>query len=101
MTITFFGYGPDTTREVEYQSPYFRTVEFKFDIVQTAPHVTSIDTWAIPNNPANLRHERLNIAQVYDRAGIEVQQSPNTNVVELKAGIVTEIWDDQQLHDAM
>jgi hypothetical protein len=102
MTITFSGGGaPDVSRVLEFESPYFRTVEFEFDTVETAPRVTTVDTWAHPNRPVNLRHEQLSIAEVYSRVGVDVQQSPNTSAVGLEAGVGAEAWTDQQLHDAM
>jgi hypothetical protein len=102
MTITFGGgEAPEVSRVFEFESPYFRTVEFEFDTVETAPRVTSIDTWAHPNRPINLRHEQLTIAEVYSRAGVDIQQSPNTSLVGLEAGVGADIWNDQQLHDAM
>lgn len=102
MTITFGGGDvPEISRVLQYESPYFRTAEVEFDTVETAPRVTTVDTWAHPNRPVNLRHEQLSIAEVYSRAGVDLQQSPNTSVVELEAGVGADIWNDQQLHDAM
>lgn len=76
-------------------------MEFEFDTVETAPRVITIDTWAHPERPSNLRHGQLSIAEVYNRAGVDVQQSPNTSVVGLEAGVGAEIWTDQEFHDAM
>ena len=71
------------------------------DVVETAPHVTFIDTFAHSNRPLNLRNEQLNIAEVFSRAGVDVQQSPNASIVGLEAGVGADLWNDQQLHDAM
>lgn len=101
MTITFTGGAPDVSRTLHFDSSYFRTVEFEFDTVETAPKVTSVDTGAHPNHPSNLRRETLNISKVYDRAGVEVLQSPNESVVGLEAGVGADSWNDQELHDAM
>ncbi len=101
MTITFTGGAPDISRVLEFESPYFRTVEFEFDTVETAPRVTTIDTWVHPVRPSNLRREQLNIAEVYSRVGVDVQQSPNTSVVGLEAGVGAEKWTNQELHDSM
>jgi hypothetical protein len=101
MTITYTGGAPDVTHVLDFESPYFRTVDFEFDIVETAPKVTNFDTWAHPNRPSNLKREQLSIAEVYSRVGVDIQQSPNGRAVELEAGVGAEVWDDQQLHDAM
>ena len=101
MTLTFTGGAADVTRVFDFESPYFRTVEVEFDTVETAARVTSVDTWAHPNRPVSLRREQLDIVQVYSRVGVDIQQSPNTSVVGLEAGIGAEVWSDQQLHDAM
>lgn len=101
MTITFTGGAHDVTRTLHFDSPYFRSVEFEFDTVETAPKVTRVDTGAHPNHPANLWRETLNITDVYNRAGVDVQQSPNESVVGLEAGVGADLWTDQELHDAM
>jgi hypothetical protein len=101
MTITFSGGAPDVTRTLQFQSPYFRTVEFEFDVVTNAPPVMSVDTWGHPERPSDLRRESLTVVEAYGRAGVDVQQSPNGSVIELEAGEGAEIWSDQQLHDAM
>ena len=100
LTITFSGGAPDLSKTLEFESPYFRTAEFEFDAVETAPRVTRIDTRVHPEH-ANVEPRILGIGDVYSQAGVDLQQSPNTSVVGLEAGgIGAEIWDDQQLHDA-
>ena len=53
------------------------------------------------NRPLDLANEQLNITEVFSRAGVDVQRSPNASVVGLEAGVGADLWDDQQLHDAM
>jgi hypothetical protein len=92
LTLTFSGGAPDVTTLLAFESPYFRTAEFEFDTVETAPRVTAI-------NPPG--QGPLSITEVYSRAGVEVRQSPNASTVGLEAGVGAERWSDQQLHDAM
>ena len=101
MTITFFGGAPEVSRVLRFASPYFRTVEVEFDTVETATRVTSIHTAAHPNRPTTLPLEQLSVADVYARAGVDVQQSPNESIVGLEPGEKALLWTDQQLHDAM
>ena len=102
LTITFTGGVADVTRTLRFESESFRTAEFEFDVVETAPYVTSVNTWAHSNRPLDLANEELSITEVYSRAGVNVQQSPKeTSVVGLEVGEKALKWDDQQLHDAM
>jgi hypothetical protein len=102
LTITFTDGAPDVSAVLTFESPYFREAEFEFDTVETAPRVTRIDTWAHPERPGKLRQEWLTIGKVYDRAGVDVRQSPEADVLTLgPGGPGVEVWNNQQLHDAM
>jgi hypothetical protein len=102
MTLTFTGGAPVVSRVLEYRSRYFRTAEFEFDTVETAPRVTGIDTWAHPSRPLHLQREQLDIVETYSRVGVDVQSSPNPNpTVGLEAGVGADHWTDQELHDSM
>lgn len=103
MTITFTGDFPDVTRELAFVSPYFRTAEFEYDTVEGAGRVTSIDTWAHSHHPASLPKEQLSITTVYNRAGVDIQRSSGTDIVDvdLAMGNANDAWNAQELHDAM
>lgn len=105
LSITFSGNAPAVTRKLQWESPYFRTAEFEFDREPGAPQVTAVNTHAHAKRPADLPGEWLSIDKVYDRAGIEVLQSPNRSdaaIVGPAGEFLTGLpWSDQELHDAM
>ncbi|MBF0373063.1 MAG: hypothetical protein HQL39_06550 [Alphaproteobacteria bacterium] len=101
LRISFSGGGrPEVTRELTFESSYFRKVEFEFDSVEGANPVTSIATCAHPNRPANMACEKLSIETVFRRAGFEVSRSGD-NVMPGPAPGADAVWSDQEMHDAM
>jgi hypothetical protein len=101
MTITFTGGPAAVTRTLHFVSPYFREVEFEFDVVEGATKVTSVDTCALGDRPAHLACETLTFDEVYDRAGVDVRRSPHRDVVPLSAAGADHEWSDAELLAAM
>jgi hypothetical protein len=101
MTITFSGGPPAVTRVLEFISPWFREVTFEFDTVQDSPRVTTINTCAHANHPSSLPCENLTFDKVYDRAGVDVTQSPHRRTVPLADAGGAGLWSDAELDAAM
>lgn len=99
---TFNGGGaPSRTRTFRYGSPGFHAVEFEFDVTTDARPVLELDTHAHPNYPASLRRERLNVSQVFTRAGFNVRTSSGSAIIPLAGAGADGVWTDMEMHDAM
>lgn len=92
---------PSVTRRLQWESPYFRKAQFEFDTVEGATKVTKIKTCDHDNHPSTLACEELTIDKVYNRVGVEVEQSLEKNVVPLALSGGDDIWTNQELNDAM
>ena len=102
MTITFEGGDvPPVTRYLRFATPYFRQVEVEFDAVADTPQVTSVATCAHPDHPKDLRCETLTFETVWDRAGVEIRQSPRRSTVPLADAGADQAWQDAELLAAM
>ena len=99
LTVTFSGIQGTATRVLRFISPYFRAVTFEFAAVQDIPSVTAINTCAHAERPSSLRCEGLSFGTVYDRAGVDVTQSPRRSIVPLAGGAAA--WSDAELDGAM
>lgn len=95
-----FSGGAPVSRTFEFESPYFRVAEFELDRVEGAGKVTAIDTWAHPVHSA-ARRETISIQRAYERAGVDLQYSPNPSSIPIGDGPGNEIWSAQELHDCM
>lgn len=101
MTITYSGLPAPVTRQLNFASPYFREVTFEFDTVEGSVGVTAINTCAHAERPPTLRCEPLNFHDVYDRAGVDVSQSPQGGTVPLSGAGLDTAWKDAELDGAM
>ena len=102
-TITFLGpTGTGTPHKLSFRSKYFDNVEFEYDTVSNAgTAVTSMDTAAHPNRPADLPAETISLSTVYQRAGFDVSLSPNTSTIPISDAGANGTWSDSEMHDAM
>ncbi|SFU53671.1 hypothetical protein [Pseudoduganella namucuonensis] len=101
-TVTFSGGGAaKRVRAYQFNSAYFRPVEFEFDATPDAKPVQAIQTHAHPNRPASLPSESLSIQKVFQRAGFNVTTSPGASVVPLAGAGANGQWSDMEMHDAM
>ncbi|ACQ80993.1 conserved hypothetical protein [Beutenbergia cavernae DSM 12333] len=89
--------------QCEYVSDSFRELELELDYaasVEIAPLVPTYDTHAHNNRPADTPQRTLTIEETYREAGVAVQYSPNSSVVDDSAASFTS-WSPGELHDAM
>jgi hypothetical protein len=98
--VRFFDGAAPKTRIYRRKSAYFHPVEFEFDIVEGSTAVTSIETGAHPNRPAELPSETLTIEAVYRRAGFDVTLA-SSGSVPLNAAGTDGLWSETEMHDAM
>jgi len=101
-TVTFSG-GGTAARVVTFRfaSPYFRPCELEFDCAQGTTAVTEFDTASHPNKPLSVPNERLSIATVYQRAGINASVSGGPTIVPIADAHANRRWSDAEMHDAM
>lgn len=95
------GVVPHRTTTYEFESSFFRRVEFEIDNVEGVEGVTSIGTYDHPDRPGDLASETLSVDEVYRRAGFDVRRTRATSTVPLAAAHDNRTWDDAELHDAM
>ncbi len=100
-TIRFSGGGAsDRVRTYSWKSSYFHKVEFEHDFVEGTSAVTSVNTCAHPNKPADTTCENLTIEKVFRRAGFDVTTTPGAPIPLTGAGANAR-WSDAEMHDAM
>lgn len=102
-TLTVSGGG--TTKQtfpLSFQSRFFDPIEFEVDWVANAGSViTSYDTGAHPNRPADLPLETLSLLTVYQRAGFDASFSPNGGEIPTSGANANGTWSDAEMHNAM
>lgn len=100
--LTFLdpGRGQAGPFRLNFTSPYFRSVEFEYDVVQGSDKITEYNTHAHPNRPADLTSETLTVETVYQRAGFNVSKTNEDDVVPISIS-GNNIWSDMELHNAM
>jgi hypothetical protein len=87
---------------VHQESTYFRTVEVEVDRENDAVEVEPYNTHTHPVRPADLPEEDLTLESVFDKAGIRITRSPNSDVIDTaEATGDNSRWNNQELHDAM
>ena len=78
-----------------YESPYFRTLDFEQDREQSVTPFVSYNTGSLPSGgPAR----DLTIAKAYAEAGVEIRTAGVGNVVPTTPA---SMWSDAELHNAM
>lgn len=101
ITLSGAGTTPRTHALVP-RSQRFDPVEFEVDRVTDAgAAVTSYDTAAHPNRPADLPAEVLTLATVFQRAGFDVTMSPNVTDIPAADAGANSRWSDAEMHNAM
>lgn len=101
LQMTISGAGVPVTKVYQLKSRAFHPVEFEFDCVSGVQAVTSINTHAHPDRPADLPSEVLTIDEVYRRAGFAVANSNGNSIVPLAGAGADQLWTDAEMHDAM
>jgi len=101
LIITFFGGAPTVSRRVTYVSPFFRTAQMVWDSVEGATRVTSYNTGSHPNRPATLPIQNLTMAEVFSRAGVDLQTSTAERVVPLSLSGADDKWSDSELEGVL
>jgi len=100
-TLRFFTLAnqPGATYLCRFESPFFRTVQIETDRVSdvTSPVFATYNTGSLPSP---LPHRNLSVAQAYVEAGVEVQISPASNVVNI-GGAGNGVWSNAELHASM
>ena len=101
-TLRFFTLSgsPGATYVCAFESPYFRKVEIETDRVSdvTSPVFATYNTGSLPS-PGPARN--LSVATAYAEAGIEVQISSASDVVDVTEAGAGASWSDAELHGAM
>jgi hypothetical protein len=78
-----------------YESPYFRSLDFEQDREQSVTPFVSYNTGSLPSGgPGRV----LTIAKAYAEAGVEMRTAGASNVVPTAPG---SSWSDAELHNAM
>ena len=91
-------YGPYT---IKRESTYFHEVEFEVDREDGAVSVEPYNTHTHPDRPADLTEENLTIESAFQKAGIRVTRSSESNTVSTADAGANSRWNYQELHDAM
>lgn len=90
------------TYDLTFRSRFFDPVEFEVDCVSNAgAAVTTVDTAAHPNRPADLPAEVISLTTVFERAGFEATLSPHGGVIPVTGAGANGTWSDAEMHDAM
>ncbi len=97
-TATGRSYGP---YQLTQDSTYFREVEVEVDTEDGALNPEPYDTHTHPDRPTNLPQEHLTLENTFDKSGIRVTRSPNSNQINTSEAGINNRWDEQELHDAM
>ena len=100
-TLRFFTLAnvPGATYLCKFLSPYFRTLQIETDRVSdvTSAVFSAYNTGSLPS-PAP--HRSISVASAFVEAGIEVQVSPASNVVNI-SGAGNAVWSNAELHASM
>lgn len=101
-TLKFFSDtgSPGATYVCQFESIYFRTIQFEQDWEATITTFNSYNTGSLPSGgPAR----SLSVAGAYAEAGIEMQLSPADNVIPSSEAIDggDPRWDNAELHASM
>ncbi len=101
LTLSGGGVAP-RTYDLTFRSRFFDPVEFEVDRVSNAGEaVTTVDTTAHPNRPADLPSEVISLTTVFERAGFEATMSPHGGVIPVTGAGANGTWSDAEMHDAM
>ena len=100
-TLRFFTLAnvPGATYLCRFESPYFRTVQIETDRVSdvTSAVFSAYNTGSLPSP---LPHRSVSVAQAFVEAGIQIQISPASNVIDItNAG--NGVWSNAELHASM
>lgn len=88
--------------DLQFVSDKFDDVDFEVDRVSNAGSiVTSYATHDHPNRPGGMPSETLTLATVFDRAGFEVNMSPNTTTIPTSGAGANGTWSNTEMHNAM
>jgi hypothetical protein len=100
-TLQFFttNNAPGATYLCNFESPFFRTLQIETDRVSdvTSPVFATYDTGSLPSPPPT---RPLSVAGAYNEAGIQVQISAASNVINV-SGAVNGFWSNAELHASM
>lgn len=100
-TVRFFTLAntPGATYLCGFESPFFRTLQIETDRVSdvTSAVFASYNTGALPSPQP---HRTLSVATAFREAGIDVQISPNANVINI-SGAGNGFWSNAELHASM
>lgn len=101
-TVNFFNLAmaPGATYVCRFVSSYLRTVVLETDRVSDVgtPVFSSYNTGALPSGgPAR----NLSVVSAYAEAGIEVQVSPGSDVINVDESGLNHTWSDAELHASM
>jgi len=99
-TVTFINGRTAYKREYKFRSRYFHPLSFEYDYAAGTTPITTTDTHLHPTHPSDLPQETISIEMVYRRAGFDVRTGGQGEVPLLMAG-ANQIWNDNELHDAM
>jgi hypothetical protein len=83
------------------KSPYFHEVEFEIDTEDDALTVQPYNLHTHPDRPDDLSNITMNIQSAYAKAGIKVNYSSESNVINTVGSGGEGGWTRQELHDAM
>jgi hypothetical protein len=94
---------PGTTYLCNYESPYFRSVQYELDYVadETTPLFQDYDTGSLASGGAA---RKLSVVKAYREAGIELLPTTATDVIPVSeegTNIADSKWDDTELHASM
>lgn len=81
-----------------YESPHFRTVQIEEDYETGVLPFSSYNTGSLPSGGTP---RTLTVGKAYAEAGVEVQNSLNTNAVPTSEADANHKWSNAELHDAM
>jgi hypothetical protein len=102
MTITFSGGGgPTVSRQLQYASPYFRSADIEWDLVEQATEVTSFNTGSRADRPASVPVETLSVVEVFSRTGVDLRTSSGAHQIPLSLAGGDAVWSDSELEDVM
>ncbi len=91
-------YGPYSLPQ---ESTFFREVEVEIDREDSAVEVSSYNTHTHPDRPANLAEEELTLASVFQKAGVRITHSSESNIINSSEAGSNSRWNYPELHDAM
>lgn len=100
-SVTFFNdAGQQWSMVYYYFSASFRELELEFDREQGVSPVLEYNSAAHPLRPADMPAQKVTLASVYGKAGINIKTSVGGNEVAVRTA-ADRIWDKAELHDAM